>query len=310
MGCRESYHYYGQFYRSKAELIRAYNLTPSKVYRWIRKGHSFLDAVDLSRATKIAGTYLGRRITVQGKAYRSLGEVAEDYGISYETLKSGAWGSSVSCDERVVYLSKVMLQKRFSARKRRPGINCQDCGVLFSPVAKRYRHEGYAKRKYCPVCTPISEPDPKKPVIDGDYCGVGFCRECDCAHEISKSDSMVLSGKPNTAHLCGVCREILADESRRKAKRNQTNWKHTQRAVLYGCGPSDKGITAEKLAKRDNYTCQECGCAVVPHPGGYLANGWTVGHIIPMSAGGPHTWDNTQCECHECNTRKGATHAA
>ena len=79
-----------------------------------------------------------------------------------------------------------------------------------------------------------------------------------------------------------------------------------KRRRLKADGPIDNGITAQAVAKRDDMVCAECQCIVEPHPGGYLASGWTIGHIVPLSKGGTHTWDNVQCECHSCNASKGA----
>ena len=30
----------------------------------------------------------------------------------------------------------------------------------------------------------------------------------------------------------------------------------------------------------------------------------TTNHIVPVSAGGPHTWDNVQLACMRCNSVK------
>jgi hypothetical protein len=67
------------------------------------------------------------------------------------------------------------------------------------------------------------------------------------------------------------------------------------------------GITAEKVAKRDGMKCKICGIKVEKHLGkGWQPSGWSVGHIVPVSAGGATTWDNVQCECFSCNIKKGA----
>lgn len=51
------------------------------------------------------------------------------------------------------------------------------------------------------------------------------------------------------------------------------------------------------LYKRDNYTCQYCGC----RPG---TEELSVEHIIPRSQGGETTWTNCVLACVECNSRK------
>ena len=61
------------------------------------------------------------------------------------------------------------------------------------------------------------------------------------------------------------------------------------------------------IFERDNYICQNCGKKTRPdynnisHP--LYPN---LDHIIPLSKGGAHTRQNTQCLCRKCNSIKGA----
>jgi len=80
---------------------------------------------------------------------------------------------------------------------------------------------------------------------------------------------------------------------------------HRARTDKYG-GKYVIGITASGVALRDGMKCQLCGSAVLPHKGGWHPEGWSIGHIIPLSHGGDHTWENVQCECIMCNISKGA----
>lgn len=75
----------------------------------------------------------------------------------------------------------------------------------------------------------------------------------------------------------------------------------------------DRGIRLIAVWDRDGGSCAACS-AQTPHP---LSWGRTAGvrnkrgtfptvdHIIPLSLGGTHTWDNVQLMCHSCNSRKG-----
>lgn len=52
---------------------------------------------------------------------------------------------------------------------------------------------------------------------------------------------------------------------------------------------------AKRVFERDAYRCVDCG-------------GWhdlTVDHVIPESAGGPLTLENTRTRCRSCNAKKG-----
>ncbi len=79
---------------------------------------------------------------------------------------------------------------------------------------------------------------------------------------------------------------------------------HRARTDKYG-GDYVIGITAQGVAARDGMKCQMCGSMVQPHRGGWHPEGWSIGHIVPLSHGGDHTWENVQCECIQCNLAKG-----
>jgi len=49
--------------------------------------------------------------------------------------------------------------------------------------------------------------------------------------------------------------------------------------------------------KRDNYTCQYCGCK----PG---SEELTIDHVLPRSHGGLTTWENCVLACVSCNSKK------
>ena len=70
-------------------------------------------------------------------------------------------------------------------------------------------------------------------------------------------------------------------------------------------GAGRKTLTFWKVADRDNLTCQLCGEPVslteqAPHP---LSP--SLDHIVPLSRGGSHSYDNVQLAHFLCNSRKG-----
>lgn len=90
---------------------------------------------------------------------------------------------------------------------------------------------------------------------------------------------------------------------------------HVKRARRYGVA-YDRGITMALLAKRDGMTCRICGKECDPSDrrwGEYGPDYPTIDHIVPLSKGGSHTWDNVQMACAECNCvvkRDATEHAA
>lgn len=81
------------------------------------------------------------------------------------------------------------------------------------------------------------------------------------------------------------------------------NKSYYARAKLHGA-PAEVGITLEKLIKRDGLTCKICGLPCLYY-GDYLADLYpTMDHIVPISKGGGHTWNNVQVAHRICNRNK------
>lgn len=81
------------------------------------------------------------------------------------------------------------------------------------------------------------------------------------------------------------------------------NASHYKRAKLHGA-PAEVGITLQKLIKRDGLTCAICGlpCFYFGEPTADLYP--TMDHLVPISKGGGHTWDNVQVAHRICNINK------
>jgi len=62
-----------------------------------------------------------------------------------------------------------------------------------------------------------------------------------------------------------------------------------------------------EVLNRDNWRCQLCGIDT-PRKlrGTYDDRAPELDHIVPLSKGGAHTRENTQCLCRSCNLNKGA----
>ncbi len=53
-------------------------------------------------------------------------------------------------------------------------------------------------------------------------------------------------------------------------------------------------VNRREVLKRDNHSCQYCGSN----------KRLTLDHVIPVSKGGEHKWDNVVTACESCNQRK------
>lgn len=74
----------------------------------------------------------------------------------------------------------------------------------------------------------------------------------------------------------------------------------------------DRGITLEKLYERDNGICWLCGCQCdwedykITPDGAFVVgkNYPSEDHVVPLSKGGLHSWNNVKLAHHYCNTIK------
>lgn len=82
---------------------------------------------------------------------------------------------------------------------------------------------------------------------------------------------------------------------------------HRRARKLRKRGVSVEAVNSIKVLQRDRWTCQLCGCKTPKKlRGTYEDNAPEVDHIIPLAAGGEHSYRNTQCACRKCNAEKGA----
>lgn len=116
--------------------------------------------------------------------------------------------------------------------------------------------------------------------------------------------------------ICSVCGQVFKTNrlnqlccSPECSKRRQYKT-HDKRLSKYG--QKSNGITLAKLYRRDRGICYICGrtCDLndkITDERGTVICGDTypsIEHVIPLSLGGPNTWDNVRLACRGCNTAK------
>lgn len=82
-----------------------------------------------------------------------------------------------------------------------------------------------------------------------------------------------------------------------------------KRAERFSAAKIDRGITIFKLAALNGEKCYICGKKTSfadKRWGNYGPDYPTIDHVIPISKGGPHSWDNVKLCCAECNLKKGS----
>lgn len=112
--------------------------------------------------------------------------------------------------------------------------------------------------------------------------------------EIAKRHNMSAERVFRRARKLGIAARIDSNHLRRRTER-------------YGCKEFDDSITIEALMERDSGICQICGKPVDMNDkkGGRIRRNYpTMDHIVPLSKGGTHTWNNIQLAHMKCNAGK------
>ena len=127
---------------------------------------------------------------------------------------------------------------------------------------------------------------------------------------------------PKTCSHCGrvfyseyETKKYCSDECSRKAqharrhmrdKEQKRSNNHRKRARKYGATYTP-GITLKKLYERDSGICHICGeqCSWDSKEYGTCGPDYpSIDHVVPLSKGGSHTWENVKLAHHLCNGAK------
>ncbi len=121
----------------------------------------------------------------------------------------------------------------------------------------------------------------KKPSIERQ------CKECAAAFVCGYGDKRR-----------GYCSDACSRKTARRIARPK------RRALIRGA--TVKAFDPLFVLARDKWICQLCGISTPKRLRGTLDDrAPELDHIIPLSKGGAHSADNTQCACRRCNREKG-----
>jgi len=149
---------------------------------------------------------------------------------------------------------------------------------------------------HCAVC---AKPVPDSRRVDAKYCSV----LCERAIHIIRKRARRLAGRESKEP---PARLKARDQAWRTAHPEAVRGYSKVRRALrqHVCAEQ---INAVEVFARDGWRCQLCGASTPPGLRGARAPlSPTLDHIVPLSLGGPHTYQNVQCVCSRCNSRKCA----
>jgi len=221
------------------------------------------------------------------------------------------------CGGRCGLQSSVCASCRKSNRAPKPR-NCAFCLLPFTPKSKAtakhcssdcrnaHKHQltkdpDHGTSSECAWCFTFFTSSSHRPCCSGKcwsardqhyltwrrpfVCQLPTCIDCDVVI------SMSTHGK-----RCPECQ--LAFDSRRQ------NFSDARRRQVERAGDTD--IHWRRLGDRDVWLCHLCGLRVPKVAGSAKAKqGATVDHLVPISAGGSHTWDNVALAHLSCNLKRG-----
>ena len=122
------------------------------------------------------------------------------------------------------------------------------------------------------------------------------CSQCKCHIDLT------LNGKCCTSYV------FCSNECRNNyVKDSKCNSRHKRRQLQKDNRLTTERIIRSKIFGRDNYRCYLCNIKVIKYKWyqGINKNDMaTLDHIIPLSKGGKHSYDNIKTCCFMCNSKK------
>jgi len=133
------------------------------------------------------------------------------------------------------------------------------------------------------------------------------CKFCGASFVMPRPNGPALRGEVNAGQFCS---RRCAHGGAVYASPLDSRRARTQRRKARERGATIERFGAHEVFERDGWVCGLCTEPVdrsVAHPHPMSAS---LDHIVPLSKGGKHSRDNTQCSHLTCNVAKGARLAA
>lgn len=167
---------------------------------------------------------------------------------------------------------------------------------------------------------------PKRPerFSDCKHCGVRFkggaqaCEPCRKAitSEINKkrfAEKMKAKIAQRPSQVCPECGTDFVPAHAARAYCSHVCMRRSVSRAVKGIrearmrGVASERVNPIKVFERDGWRCHICA-RKTPRQlrGTYKPNAPELDHIVPLAAGGAHTYRNTACSCRQCNGKKGA----
>ena len=161
-----------------------------------------------------------------------------------------------------------------------------------------------AERKMARAAKPSAYQQSRMALLDDTH----TCKVC--GKEYTLREYMESTGSRyyrDSGYCSAECRDAHLKERAKIYHRGRRD-SHRHRAVKYGC-VYDSSVTLAKLIRRDGLRCALCGKMCDPNDHSWSKYSGpmypSIDHIVPMSKGGGHVWNNVQVAHIICNSEKG-----
>ena len=123
-----------------------------------------------------------------------------------------------------------------------------------------------------------------------------------------RCEASFTASKPNAIYCSQACRQSI-----RRQRKKARGWKRPPQRAYWALKRARKltatveAVDPNAVFERDGWRCHLCGCKTRPKDRGTTrSRAPELDHIVPLSQGGDHSYQNTACSCRRCNLRKGA----
>ena len=223
---------------------------------------------------------LGIKKSIDGKREENESKAIEKIEAHGFRYLEGYTGSSCMVTVQCRQCGAV-LQKSYDSIRHNQITRCPSCEKIKANERKAEREKAQQKRKADQEKRKLEKEAERQAKLEM----VRICEECGAEYHSVRGQSK---------YCCATCAKRAANRIHsRKREKSRTK------------------IPIGRLYKRDGGTCYICGCkcSFDDHQivdGNFITGKTypTVEHVIPLSAGGPDSWENVRLACHSCNTKK------
>jgi 5-methylcytosine-specific restriction endonuclease McrA len=150
---------------------------------------------------------------------------------------------------------------------------------------------------HCAMC---SKEIPQSRRVDAKYCS----QNCERGMHLQRKQARRKAGTESRETSARLRERYLAWY----AANPESIKAYSQMRRARKCHVFAEHIKSVDIFERDRWTCQLCHCSTPASLIGTRSRCRpTLDHIVPLSKGGSHTYQNVQCACSACNNRKSAT---